>query len=117
MNWTMIHRKRDGSVAITRHQDGEATSKRGRFNRVKDMGRQLSMSCGVPLPQLAKAKAIDRQLGVSDEYEVRGAFAYKVFSPAPTVRQAKNRWLRAHRWVDHDAGYGDPAPGDFTGER
>ena len=116
MNWTMIHRKRDGSVETTRHE-----TRRTKLNfvhpsnRAKDKSRQLSISCGVPLPQLAKAKIIDRKLGVSDEYEVRGAFAYKVFSAAPTVRQTKNRWLRAHRWVDHDAGYGDPAPGDFTG--
>ena len=71
---------------------------------------QISSSNGVPTHQLAKAKFIDRQLGVPITYLTDGALSYAAFDN----KSQKNRWLRAHKRVDHDAGYSDPAPGDFN---
>lgn len=72
---------------------------------------QLSSSCGVPLKQQKQAEKLDHELGVPVDYVRRGEFVQAGFSsPAQ-----KRKWLRAHKWVDHDAGYRDPTPGDFVG--
>jgi hypothetical protein len=72
---------------------------------------QISSSNGVPAHQVEQAKAVDRQLGVPITYLQDGPIAYAAFDD----RSQKNKWLRAHRRVDHDAGYSEPAPGDFAG--
>lgn len=72
---------------------------------------QVSSSNGVPSRQVAQAEAVDRQLGVPIKYLKDGPLAYAAFDS----RRQKQKWLKAHRRVDHDAGCGDPAPGDFVG--
>ncbi len=72
---------------------------------------QISSSNGVPTHQVAQAKAVDRQLGVPITYLTDGPISYAAFDD----KSQKNRWLRAHKRVDHDAGYSEPAPGDFVG--
>ena len=72
---------------------------------------QRSVSCGVPLHQVNDAKKLDNELGVSIDYDKMGRAC---FDDAPDKRS----WMRAHHYVDHDAGYKDPCPGDFGfGER
>lgn len=71
---------------------------------------QRSLSCGVPPHQIADAKAVDGQLGVSVDYDHRGRACF-------TDAAHKRQWLKAHKWVDHDAGYRDPSPGDFVGQQ
>ena len=68
---------------------------------------------------LRKHMAMDAKLGVQIRYVKakerisrtgRKMAAYKaVFEGRPE----KQRWLKAHKRVDFDAGYGDPVPGDF----
>jgi len=72
---------------------------------------QVSSSNGVPTHQVEKAKAVDRQLGVPITYLQNGPLSYAAFEN----RSQKNKWLRAHKRVDLDAGYSDPSPGDFAG--
>lgn len=61
---------------------------------------------------LARAKAMDQKLGVADRirYVPRGAGRYDAKFNNMTDRRA---WLRAHKRIDFDAGYGDAAPGDY----
>ncbi|MHC4235086.1 MAG: hypothetical protein ACYSUQ_08215 [Planctomycetota bacterium] len=76
---------------------------------------QLSTSNGVVGPgALRKAQELDAKLGVPIDYvatETRnGRTAYKA---AFTSAAEKRNWLKKHKRVDFDAGFRDPAPGDF----
>lgn len=107
--------KRDGSVRTYRkdYATGKivALGRQARRPHAAEGGQwQLSTSCGVPIKQLARAQEVDHELGCSIDYVKRGPFAYAAFKDAPE----KRKWLRKHKWVDHDAGYRDPCPGDFT---
>ena len=68
-----------------------------------------SVSRGVPVDQMRAAMKLDAELGVPTDYEIRGPVAL----PKITSKQHNSKWLRAHKWVCHDPGYGDPVPGDF----
>lgn len=61
---------------------------------------------------LDAAVAMDVKLGVADKIAYRpignGAYA-AVFSSA----KEKAKWMKAHKRVDTNGGYGDPCPGDF----
>lgn len=76
---------------------------------------QRSMANGVigTAETLRKARALDQKLGVPIEYHAERP---GVWSAEFQDRAEKRRWLRAHRRVDMDAGYRDPAPGDFRGQ-
>lgn len=108
MAWTLIHKKRDGTTEVSRHEeDGDGPSRSGRGTPVLK-----SLSRGVGIMDLPAAKILDQKLGVCDNYEVRGPIAYKVFKNPADQRQ----WDRAHQRVNHNGGYGDPVPGDFAGD-
>jgi hypothetical protein len=123
-----IYRGADGSTtcervdfsdpeAVRRYRDSRPKVPYQEPMKLKDIpGRtHRSLSCGVPLHQLADAKKVDQQLGVSDEYETRGQIAFKAFNGKQKWRDKAN-WLRAHRMVDHQAGpHNAPVPGDFVG--
>jgi hypothetical protein len=107
MAWTLIYRKGDGTTEVSRHEeDGDRPPRRGRGTPVLK-----SLSRGVGVRDLAAARKLDQQLGVCDNYEVRGPIAYKVFKS----RADEQKWNRAHHRVDHNGGYGDSVPGDFAG--
>lgn len=67
---------------------------------------QVSLSNAVAPGDVKRAIEIDARLGVPIGYNKRGLAVFD-------SRAQKQRWLKAHRRVDHDAGYGDPAPGSF----
>ena len=111
---TWIERKA-GKTKVTRVD--LATGKHLPLKRVKKPRAgcggywQRSVSCGVPQHQVRAAKKLDTELGVSIDYDPSGRACFT----SPTNKRA---WMRAHRYVDHDAGYKDPCPGDFNfGER
>ena len=64
---------------------------------------------------LAEAKALDAKLGVSDKIEYRpmgnGAYVANYDSIGNY-----DKWMFAHKRVNHDAGCGTPCPGDFKGQ-
>ena len=84
---------------------------------------QLSQANGIVGTQatLDAAKKRDAELGVSIRYvpthEKINARGERVCAWRAEFngRSHKNRWLRAHKRVDRDAGFSDPAPGDFVG--
>src|SRR3990172_6329404 len=103
-----------GNITVDRHyQAGHVPSKitvKGRIywrdfaprdvrKKATDQGYwQRSMSCGVAPHQIADAKKVDAQLGVAVDYDSKGRACF-------TDAAHKRRWLKAHQWVDHDAGY------------
>jgi hypothetical protein len=108
---------RDGSRSVTEVDYATGRKKAVLYRRPQRLGEhgywQLSTSCGVPLRQLRQAQKVDAELGVSIDYVKRGPVALAGFR-SPSEKRA---WLRRHRWVDHDACYRDPCPGDFTENR
>lgn len=64
---------------------------------------------------LTDAMAKDRALGVADciEYKPFGAGGYSAnYSDVSSF----DRWMHAHKRVNHNAGCGTPCPGDFRGQ-
>lgn len=79
---------------------------------------QLSSSNGLMATQreLARAKRLDAKLGVPIDYvPVKSRGGRTIYRAGFESRAQKRAWLKAHRRVDFDAGYRDPAPGDFRG--
>lgn len=77
---------------------------------------QISQSNGFvgTMKEYKKAMEVDHNLGVPIEYlPVRGRNGNTAYNAVFADRLQKRRWLKAHKRVDHDACYGDPAPGDF----
>jgi len=71
---------------------------------------QHSLSNGVLPSQIPEAQAMDRRVGAPQiQYDRRGRAIF-------ANRFDKNRWLRAHKRIDWDSGYSDPAPGTFRGQ-
>jgi len=89
---------------------------RGR-NKVRGEGGawQLSESNGIVGNDetLRSAKELDARLGAPIDYVAAGRGRWKAKFDS---REQKNHWLKVHKRVDPDAGYSDPAPGDFRGK-
>jgi hypothetical protein len=113
-SYVFIHHKRDGTTTVERrYVDGRtdaAKVRRTGGNAGVDGCYMKSMSMGVPVHQLAKAKKVDVALGVNADYEVRGKMAYKTFP----YKSDMLKWMKKHKWVSHDPGYSYPVPGDFV---
>lgn len=117
MSYVFIHRKRDGSTEITRtHDDGRKELLAQEPPPGCPRGH-LSTSNGIVGGPAAKRihEKLDAELGIRDcvEYVPIGHGAYKA-----KYEDIHNfdRWMRGRRRVNHDAGYGTPAPGDFAGK-
>ena len=110
-----IHKKADGTITsrVVDMSTGKLVkNQRRQRSQPGEQGYwQLSMSNAVGVEQEAQARKIDAALGVPIDYVKKGDTALAAFDSRPQ----KQKWLRAHKRVDHDAGYGDPAPGDFGG--
>lgn len=84
---------------------------------------QMSRSNGIVGTKytLKKAQKLDAELGVADAVRYvkthetlnRRGHCVAAYAAEFASRADKNRWLRAHKRVDLDAGYGDPSPGTF----
>lgn len=59
-----------------------------------------SSAAGVYPYEIDEARAVDAQLGVPCDFTPDGD---RIF----TDRAHRRNWLRAHKWVDRSAGYGD----------
>ena len=111
----IIVERRGGDVKVTRWSGGDKSVLSGaQRNPRRAVSPIESVSNGVcgGKAVLANAKAMDTKLGVADriDYQPVGSGAYKAVFKNAADRSA---WLRAHKRVDHNAGYSEPCPGDF----
>lgn len=60
----------------------------------------LSSAVGVLPSQIQKAAMKDKELGVPTDYAPDGRVKFE-------SRGHRAKWLKAHKMVDHDGGYGD----------
>lgn len=116
-------RKADGTEVVIRYDFEAGTEEVLQApprNRKETTGKrgywQLSESNGIigSKKTVKKAAALDAQLGVGSrvDYVQTGPNAWKA---GFRNKADKKAWLKAHKRVDLDAGYSDPAPGDFRG--
>lgn len=109
-------RLRDGSTKVTVvHADGteEVVSHFDENNRAAKRGIRFVDNGVVGGPEaLRKAQALDRKLGVGGNVRyveiAKGAYEAQYDSTADY-----DKWMKAHKRVNTNAGCGTPCPGDF----